>query len=394
MKKILGNPNYVYILAFIVPFIVYTLEWSTLYPPLTINLFLFYFGTFAAALVLGLILHKTRPFCYSQIAAANTNTGTLLAIFVLYGLEVAYSRTVPLLEVFAGTYVYGEDTFGIPVLHTFLVSFNTFYAIYLFHQYLSSRSVNIFWLFVLSNLPFILLVTRSSILNILLGAFIVFLVSRERLAGRVVLKSVALVLLVFYLFGFLGNQRSAGGDPTFIPKASGATDEFLDSAVPKEFYWSYLYIASPVANLQNNINKTQEPQGGYKRLIRDEFLPTFLTKFITAPQPKEFYQINPFLNVGTIYVYTFSFAGWWGMIFMFFYLLLIINGYYLLVIRSDRFRVTGLAILYNVIIFATFHNTIAYSAQSLQLLYPVVFSMLFDYLERRNGSGITAVAPA
>lgn len=108
----------------------------------------------------------------------------------------------------------------------------------------------------------------------------------------------------------------------------------------------------------------------------NEFLPGFVTKFIVQQEEKRFHQINPFLNVGTIYVYSFSYLRWIGISMMFFYFLLLFNGYYLLVRKSDTYKVTGLAILYNMIIFANFHNTIAYSASSLQLIYPVLFSII------------------
>lgn len=376
IKKILYNPNFIYVFAFIVPFIFYSFEWSTLYPRLSLSLFLFYLFTFLVCIAAGVIIQLTKPFSYHPIAEAKGNLAVLAILYVLYGAEAVYSGTLPIYAVLRGNFNYAEDTFGLPVIHTFLVSFNTFYAIYLFHQYVSTRKRRLLWLFLLVLLPFILLVYRSSILNVLLGALVVFLFHKSVIPFRLILKTVAGVLLVFFLFGFLGNLRSANGDATYIPRSSGATEEFLNSPIPKEFYWSYLYVASPVANLQNNINLVKSPEGNYKDLVMNEFLPAFITKFIVQQEEKRFHQINPFLNVGTIYVYSFSYLRWTGIIIMFFYFLLLFNGYYLLVRKSDTYKVTGLAILYNMIIFANFHNTIAYSASSLQLIYPVLFSMV------------------
>jgi hypothetical protein len=107
-------------------------------------------------------------------------------------------------------------------------------------------------------------------------------------------------------------------------------------------------------------------------------LPNFFVKllpFLRVPII-DFYQINPFLNVGTTYVYSYSYLGWKGMILFFLYFIILINLYYLLIARSVTYKVTGLAILFNIIIFATFHNTISYSASSVQLIYPVIFSIL------------------
>ena len=392
IKKILYNPNFVYILAFIVPFIFYSFEWSTLYPRLSLSLFLFYLFTFLVCGGVGLVIQFCRPFQYKPIEETRGNLVVLLAVYLLYGAEVLYSGTLPIYALLQGNFNYAEDAFGLPVIHTLLVSFNTFYAIFLFHQYISTRRRRLLWLFLLTLLPFILLVYRSSILNVLLGALIVFLFHKPVIPPKLILKTIAGVLLVFFLFGFMGNLRSANGDATYIPRASGATEEFLKSRIPKEFYWSYLYVASPVANLQNNINLVKSPEGNYKDLVMNEFLPAFVTKFMVQPEAKRFHQINPFLNVGTIYVYSFSYLRWPGIIMMFFYFLVLFNGYYLLIRKSDTYKVTGMAILFNMIIFANFHNTISYSASSLQLIYPVLFSIVTffmnQYRQRKAASSL------
>jgi hypothetical protein len=382
--KILFNPNFIYIISFLIPFLFYSLQWSTLYPSLGVNLLSFYLFTFLICLMVGLLVSHVNPFRYKPVGESAGNISIVLITYFLYALEALYSRTIPLLALVRNTFAYTEDSFGIPVIHTFLVSFNTFYAIYLFHQYISTKKVRLLWLFLIFVFPFILLVYRSSILSVLLGALMVYLLEKTSVSMKVVLRSVVGVLLVFFMFGYLGNLRSGQGDATYIPRASGATDKFLNSAIPKEFYWSYLYVASPVANLQNNINAVRVPEGGYKDLVLNEFLPAFITKFIAAPAPKQFNQINPFLNVGTIYVYSFSFLRWQGVLLLFFYFLAIINVYYYLIQKSDTFKVTGMAILFNMIVFANFHNTIAYSAASIQLIYPVIFSMIQHYINRKT----------
>lgn len=384
IKKILYNPNFIYIFAFLIPFVFYSFEWSTLYPRLSFSLFLFYLFTFITCAALGVAINLTKPFNYKPIAESNWNIGVIVIIYLFYAAELLYTGTLPIYALLRGQFNYAEEAFGLPVIHTFLVSFNTFYAIFLFHQYISTRKRRLLWLFFLVLLPFILLVYRSSTLNVLLGALIVFLFNKRVIPLSLILRTAAGVILVFFLFGFMGNMRSANGDATYIPRASGATEKFLNSYIPKEFYWSYLYVASPVANLQNNINLVKVPEGTYKDLVLNEFLPAFVTKFVITQQEKKFHQINPFLNVGTIYVYSFSYLRWQGIIIMFFYFLALINCYYLLIRKSDTFKVTGMAILINMIIFANFHNTISYSAASLQLIYPVIFSMVAFLINKQK----------
>ena len=386
MKKLISNPNFIYIAAFIVPFVFYSFGWSNLYPKLRTNLFLFYLFTFFICSILGSLLYYVKPFSYTSIPVSKQNRSTIGTIYFLYLIEVIYSRNIPLLSLITGTFNYDESMFGIPVLHTFLISFNTFYSVYIFHQYVSNKYKSILYLFLISLLPFIILVNRSSILSVILGAFIVFLLGKKAISFNMVLKSFVGTAIVLYLFGFMGNLRSGHGDSTYIPRSSEATEEFLNGPVPNEFYWSYLYIASPVANLENNIDNTIEPRGSFHQLIINECLPNFILKFLPFLQVPaiDFYQINPFLNVGTIYVYSYSYLRWYGIIFFFFYFIILINIYYLILMQSKIYKVTGLAILFNIIIFANFHNTIVYSASSIQLLYPVLFSMLKNMADKRN----------
>ncbi|MVN21005.1 O-antigen polymerase [Mucilaginibacter arboris] len=385
IKKILFNPNFIYIFSFIVPFVFYSFQWSTLYPRLGMGLLLFYIFTFLICGILGLVINLIKPFKYTKIKESRTNAIIISIIFALYTFEACYSRNIPLIKLLKGTYEYTtEDSFGIPVIHTFLVSFNTFYTIYLFHQYISLKKGKLFLFFLISIVPFLLLVYRSSILNILLGTLIVYLLGKREISVMLIFKTIIGVIVVLFMFGYLGNLRSGEGDPTYIPRSSGATEEFLSSSIPKEFYWSYLYVASPVANLQNNINYVRKPEGSYSNLILNEFLPGFFTKFFIKQDQKEFNQINPFLNVGTMYVYSFSYLRWKGIIFLFLYFIAIVNLYYFLIQKSDTYKVTGLAILFNIIILANFHNTISYSAASIQLIYPVAFSMIKHQLNKKN----------
>jgi hypothetical protein len=370
------NPNYLYIITFIFPFVVYSLQWSTLYPPLSASLLMFYVGSFIVYLITGYLSNRIKPFYFSQIPKSSYNVLFVSVILGLYVTEILLFRKIPLLGMLRGDFTYGDD-FGIPVIHTLLVSFNSFYCVYLFHQYISKKNKKLLLQFLLLLVPYIILVYRSNILGVFVSCFFIFLLN-NKITYKIVLTSVVAVLLIFYGFGFLGNLRSGEGDSTYIARASGATDKFLDGFVPKEYYWTYLYVASPVANLQNNINLTKQNEGSWKVLVLNECFPDFMIKFLpfVHREEKSFYQINSFLNVGTIYVYSFSFLRWEGMLFMFFYFLIFINAYYWLLYRSSRFRIVGMALLFNLIIFANFHNTISYSASSLQLLYPVVFSFL------------------
>lgn len=379
MKKF-TNPNFIYIGTFIFPFLVYSLEWSTIYPALTPQLFGFYLLTFLIAFLLGLLINKLRAFTYKPIPVFPYNLLVIIGLYFFYWLDCLYAGYVPLFAFSTGEAEYGGNiNFGIPTFHVLLVTFNLFFAVFLFHQLLSNRKKSLFLLYISAFVPFIFLLQRSNIMITVISSVFMFFIAQKRISAIKISGLVVLMVAAIYLFGFLGNLRSGNGDPTFIPRVSGATEEFLESWVPKEFYWGYLYIASPVANLQNNINIEQNVHPDYAGFIVFEMIPDFVSKKIAnilSLTRREFNQINSFLNVGTLYARPFSFLSWMGMLILFIYMLVLMNLYYLIMQKSSRYGATGISLMFTMIALANFDNTISYSAFSFPLFYPFLFSVI------------------
>lgn len=357
-----------------------------MYPDLTTSLLTFYLITFTVCLVIGLIIDKMVAFSFIAIPEFKYNKTVLICLFIYYVADIAYSGFIPLFAYSSGDIEYGPTfNFGIPTLHVIAVTFNVFFALYLFHQYVSNKKIRIFLLYLLTIIPFVILLSRSSIMYIIIGSFYIFVISRRKLPVTRVLRLVIIGLAALYLFGYLGNIRSANGDSTVVPRNSGVTDEFLDGWVPNEFYWSYLYIGSPVAGLQNNINTSTKVDPDVKSFFVYECLPDFISKKIagvTGARSRSFNQLNDWLNVGTIYANSFSYLSWAGMALMFVYLMGLMNLYYLLISKSSLFKITGYAMMFNVIALGNFSNSIQFSAFSFQLVYPVLFSVILYQLNR------------
>lgn len=391
MKKI-TNPNFIYIITFVVPFLFYTLQWSTIYPPLSPQLLGFYLLTFIIAFAAGILVDKLPGFTYKPIPVFRYNSLVIFFLYVLYALDCWYMGFVPLLAFYAGNASYaGGLEFGIPTIHVLLVTFTLFFAIYLFHQFLSSRKWSVLLSYLSTFIPLILTSQRSSIMYIVIASAFTFVISQRRIAVKKVVRLGVFAIIVLYLFGFLGNLRSANGDSTFIPRNSGVKEEFLESWIPNEFYWSYLYIASPVANLQNNINIEQNVVPNYPEFFVFEMIPDFLAKKIIQNYSlvrREFNQINPFLNVGTIYARPFSYLSWAGMFIIFFYLMILMNLYYLVIRQSYMYGTTGLAMMFSMIALGNFDNSIMWSAYSFPLFYPFLFSVIRGFRTKPNKKSV------
>jgi oligosaccharide repeat unit polymerase len=326
------------------------------------------------------MVERLPAFTYKPIPVFKYNVFVIITLYLFFILDALYTGYVPLFAFSSGDIAYGGSiNYGIPTFHVLLVTFTLFFSLHLFHQFLSNRKASLFVWYLLTFVPFIFLLQRSAIMYLVIGSVFIFFISQKRLSVRKISGLAIFVLAAIYMFGFLGNIRSANGDSTFIPRNSGVKEEFLESWIPNEFYWGYLYIASPVANLQNNINIEQNPDFSYSEFFMFEMIPDFLQKQLTEKlglQRREFNQINSFLNVGTIYARPFSYLSWWGMFFIFLYLIILMNLYYLIVKKSYMYGVTGVAMMFSVIAIANFDNSIWYSGYSFPLFYPVLFSVL------------------
>lgn len=370
------------------PFIVYTLKWSTIYPELQSNLIIFYLSSFTLCALLGFItLNYTKNLQYHTISMSKHNMLAVSCLTIFYIIDIIYSGFIPLFAFSNGANYGGSIGYGIPVCHVLAVTFNAFYALYTFHQFLSTKKKLLLVIYILLLLPFVILLNRSMIMYIIIGSFFIYCLSIARYLIKKSLYIIVAALFSLYIFGYLGNLRSANGDSTFIPISSGVTDQFLKGPVPNEFYWGYLYIGSPLANLQNNITLARDKYSDYTNLVVSEFLPDFISKRLQTElslTPRAFEQINPFLNVGTIYSRPYNYAGWGGIILIFLYFITLMNIYFIIMHKSYTYGVTGIAMMLVAITLANFENTIQFSAYSFQLVYPLILSAIKGYKQRKN----------
>ncbi|WP_041258393.1 hypothetical protein [Fibrella aestuarina] len=214
------------------------------------------------------------------------------------------------------------------------------------------------------------------------ACLLIYLLSIRKVIVKTLLLLVTSAALFFFGFGYLGNQRSFNGDPVAFLSLTEASPSFVDSNIPKEYYWFYIYASSPFANFQNSTLTSKNHRYDILSFISWELLPDFLSKRI-VPIEEDYdgknrldYSINPILTVGSIYFEPFIRLGWLGPIIVFcFYCMLLFLYAYFFDIRSDYF-LTGISILCVISIFNIFENMINFSGLSLQLLYPILFTFI------------------
>ncbi|MGI8952517.1 MAG: hypothetical protein ACR2FN_13145 [Chitinophagaceae bacterium] len=379
--KLIANPYVVYALAFLFTAIIYTFHWSALYPQLSLQLFLFIACTSIFSILIGLLLHKTNYLSYKKVSY-NSYTLWIVTILILIGyvIECTYMRVIPILAIIHRT-GYDYTSFGIPTFHVILVTFNSFWAVFVFHNYISQKKKHLLICFILCLLPAILIFNRAMLLLNLGSSFFVLFMSAEYLR-KLIVKVTVFVIAILFLFGIAGNVRLTGNQSVnnIILDWGQATESFRESAVPKEFFWAYLYITSPLANVQETINDHHITAFSFQKFgtfLNRDFLPDFIWKRnVFFLQPVEHVnQIAPAFTVGTVYGTSFAYIGWWGMLLMYFYILFFNLFIILTVSKKSAFFVTGIAILDCIMLFNIFDNMFSFSGLSMQLFYPIVFGV-------------------
>lgn len=384
--KWVTNPFFIYILSFLMVFLVYSLGWSDKYPELTLSIKLFLFATFIISFFLAFILEKARKNEYMNIAPSRNRLLALGFIYFGYLLEVAYMGGIPLLQTLKGGYSYKEFT-GIPTFHVILSTFNTFYGAYVFHQYISSDAAHkrrMLFFFLLTVTPHLLVLNRGAIMLTLISSFFMYFMKNRHLKIKTLVMIPFSVILIIYLFGVVGNIRYSASqeDKQFILRIGGASDEFIESSIPGEYYWGYLYIATPVGNFQNIVaNRDSEfKPGNLPYFACTEPLPDFISKRALSlfgvseksGEGADNYLVIEALNAPTVYFRSYFLLGWTGVWLMFIHSALIMLLYPFLMKQYSRYYVAGWCCLLTIVFLNIFSNM--WQAAGTILLWPLLLS--------------------
>jgi len=204
-----------------------------------------------------------------------------------------------------------------------------------------------------------------------------------------------LVVIVLYLFGVVGNKRvsAEGGKPynsyDFL-ETGRATEDFQKSIIPKEFFWAYIYISSPLANLQVNIKRDEVPPVTFTRIleyINNEFLFESISKRINAiagiEREEEIIMKHPF-NVSTVYSRSYSYIRWPGIIIMAGFILILPLLYFKILSKNNSYSLTAYAILCTMYLFFVYDNTIRLMGWGFLLVYPIVLPLADRFLKQKE----------
>lgn len=382
------SPFFVYILGFITLFAFYFLHWSELYPEISSSLLIFILGTCFLMSFMGGYFFKKKFFVYSPSTSSEDKL-IKWSKWYLYAnlLEIIYSRHVPLISGLMGEDIPDDiDFFGIPMFHIFVLSFGSFLSLLIFYKMRSdkkSRKKLFFW-FLVSFISPIMIYGRGIMFMTLTGCLFIYLMSLQRLKGKLIFITLV-VLTILFTFGVFGDIRISASDSRFTNKKNGvsimeigkATQEFQESWIPHEYMWGYIYIISPIGNLQHNINESEFVEiapSDLWELFSMEMISATISKRIVEYEKRQEDLVIPNLNVSTVYARPYVIMGWWGMILIFVFTICYILTVFMIIPRSSEYFVVSVAIVNVILVYNLFDNMFSYGGYANVILIPIILS--------------------
>lgn len=395
-NRFLTNPYILYSIVWIFVLCVYKLQWSTFYSPLSHNLTYFILFSSLISFLIGMIMHIKKIFIYRPLSSFSTRKIRLLLIllYALLFVEFIFARNIPIMG-YIGLGPKMEYTeFGLPFIHVIVISGFSVICLYSYHCALSSNSTHTRkilkrYIF-LSILPYILIFNRGAMIACIIGLGSLYIMSNIS-PVKAICKIILSGIVVLFSFGVLGNIRTDINDvENVILEIGGATDDFKNSPIPKEFFWGYIYVASPIGNCDYAIRQTPTvlPKiTDMRDFMIFELLPELLSKRIANMLQIE-RQYNPLviesLNVSTIYARPYMYLGWWGMIYMFIYIMLFITLVISVIPKESPYYVIAIAVINVIVVQSIFDNMLTFMGVIPMVILICILS--FKYFIKRNAS--------
>jgi oligosaccharide repeat unit polymerase len=387
------NPYFIYALSFLAVLVAYLFKWSNLFPDLGLPLLSFLICSIIIALFIGKSFMRQKIITFNKVDYKKHFEWITTAILIGYIIEFIYHRNFPLLAILSKTPLSYVE-FGIPTFHVLLVTFNSFFSIYLFQSILSDtkRRGKLIFLFVLTLIPSLLIINRGMLIIILVNCVFVYLIKNQyKITLRKITGLSIIVLVSMYIFGVAGNVRVNNSyqtdtsllDNSLFLQIGGATDEFKESIVPKEFFWAYTYAASPLANLQKTIDQFElkDDVNPYDSFVfaTTQILPDFISKRIVSAYEiiiPDSIKITPELNVSTSLAQPYLILGWVG-ISLFTIFIFVFAFVYILLLKkmNSEYFVVGVVLINSIFVLNTFDNMFSFTGLSFQLVYPILLSL-------------------
>ena len=382
------NPLYNFARSLVFVLFFFSLKWSHYFSRLSTETYMFLFSLLFLALFFGRFLKKETMF----LPLTNRNIRfkkSYFVIIILFVIDFVYLKEIPLINAIFNSGTYYKDLDHIPLVYPLITSISVFLIVFYFYYYISFKEKIYLTYILILLIPLVLNIGRGLVVMALLPCLLIYL---SQLDFRNSYKKIGRLLLISFvfiiLFGQLGNVRSTerikneNNDLNSIIIVAGqATEEFKNSIVPSEFFWLYLYAASPIANFDNILAKRNFiDYSSLSEFIVYNFMPQSLQKrFLGEFKKNTKYLIIDTFNVSTMFALPYFQYGWWGVFFfLFIYVLFFVIAY--IIVRGSNYRVLFLAFFSTSFILGWFSNALVLDV----IFIPIAICIFLSILNRKR----------
>lgn len=376
-----------YSLIWILILILYKLKWSNYCTTLLSNVIAFVLVLIILTFTLGNFIDKGIK-KEENIKLPDFNDSKLFKIVCAILLfSFIYSKNIPIIEVAKGKSI-ADVNFGLPFFNIIIVSMLIYYSFYLSARFAIKKNKKDLVKCIVIILYFCLLVQRQNIIIcalFLINDYYYFNKTKKSMTGKKhkLIKFVSLcivIVLLLYVFGLVGNRRFGSmwkaTDSSMITNL-GSRSKYYPNWLPREYFWSYIYLVDPLINLNNNVKYMQPNRSASDFLL--EFVPNVLEdKLSISPSIKPFLAVKS-LNVSTAYIGSYLSIGILGMYIMLFIQLLFCTIISILTLKHNReMLIPNLNALTYFLILSFFDNPFNYSPTYFILVLAFIFSLKYN----------------
>ena len=256
------NPAFMYAATWLFVLFIYSFRLSYLLDPIEPATVVLVLGT-SVSFIAGWML-ESLPY-RGRLAASDISLDALgpvinsprvgrrlKAIWIIFVLgisfEIAFFGGVPFLGLIGiGSLAYGD--FGIPGFHGVLNALFYTGCIVTFARILLGSSKRAWPLWIFSIAYPILMVSRQVLISVLVQYLFIYF-SIRRPSPRILVRTGILFIATLLVFGYVGDARSGRDAIIYIAAPTFDYPDWLPSA----FIWVYIYLASPLNNVNHNID--------------------------------------------------------------------------------------------------------------------------------------------
>jgi oligosaccharide repeat unit polymerase len=387
------NPIFIYFIVWAIVFLLHSLGLSNMLLPIkseTIYLVVstgigLWLGWSMARLYIDRGIIKKRYIDQSRYREIFTNNMVkakfrlvLIFWFLSTLLELIYFKNFPLLSLLGvGPYVSYTD-FGFGGIHGL---FNALYFVLVLYfvgrSFYGRKKTDTFILILLLFFPFLVMHRMMMIAVFVQASLLLYILLHEKMTIKFYVYGLLSFLVILLVFGYIGDFRSGR---EHILAAAGFSGHYPDW-LPSAFAWLYVYVTTPLNNLNFNIENFINPNS-FPIQTLSSFLPSFMRSSIVnnVPESREFELVVETFNAKTVFLPFLYDFGYILTPFIFIIIGFILFFFVLKSYRNPRFILFWVVFLYSLIV-SVFANQMI----SLVFMFEAIFGFLL--LKKRSLRG-------